>query len=159
VIESDVRIRLARPPEATAIAVLSRDLIEYGLQWAWTPGRVLAGIRSTRSNVVVASIAPRIAGFGIMRYGDDEAHLDLLAVVTDCRRQGLGRRLVDWLERPALLGGIRRVSLEVRASNRGARTFYRQLGYYEVGRVAGYYQGREAAVRMVREIGARSSAQ
>jgi ribosomal-protein-alanine N-acetyltransferase len=77
---SELSLRLARQADAAAIASLSRDLIEYGLQWRWTPMRVTASIRASDVNVLVASIHGNIAGFAIMRYGDDVAHLDLLAV-------------------------------------------------------------------------------
>jgi ribosomal-protein-alanine N-acetyltransferase len=102
---------------------------------------------------VVARAANRIAGFGIMRYGDDEAHLDLLGVSHDYRREGLGRRLVAWLEKPALVAGISAVFLEVRESNHGAQAFYERLGYRKLAHLPQYYQGRESAVRMGRELG------
>jgi [ribosomal protein S18]-alanine N-acetyltransferase len=149
----EISLGLARPSDAGAIACMSRDLIERGLQWSWTPRRVVASVRSPTALVVVARAAGRIAGFGIMRYGDDEAHLDLLGVDGACRREGLGRRLVEWLEKPALVAGISAVFLEVRASNDGAQAFYERLGYRKLARLAGYYQGRESAIRMGRELG------
>ena len=99
----EISVGLARRSDVVGIAVRSRDLIEKGLQWSWTPRRVAASVRSPTAIVVVARAATRIAGFGIMRYGDDEAHLDLLAVDPDYRRAGLGRRLLEWLEKPALV--------------------------------------------------------
>ena len=149
----DVSVELARVAYATQIACMSRDLIEQGLPWSWTTKRVAASIRSRHANVVVARAGDRIAGFGIMRYGDDEAHLDLLAVAPDYRRAGLGRQMVEWLEKPALFGGIGAVYLEVRECKREAQTFYERLGFRKVKRIEGYYQGRETAVRMGREIG------
>src|SRR2546426_468956 len=86
---SDLSLRLARPAEATTIANLSRDLIEYGLRWRWTPIRVAASIRAPNVNVLVACIHDKIAGFAIMRYGDDDAHLELLAVAPPYRRLGV----------------------------------------------------------------------
>ena len=146
-------ISLARPSEAAEIAWLSRDLIEQGLRWSWTSTRVAASVQRADALVAVARSAPPIAGFGIMRYGDDEAHLDLLGVAPPHRREGLGRRVVEWLEKPALLAGISFVFLEVRASNHGAQAFYERLGYRRLGELAGYYQGRESAIRMGRELG------
>ncbi len=150
-IHPNISIVLARNSDVVAIARMSRDLIEEGLPWSWTPTRVAASVHSPRSNVVVARDGGRVAGFGIMRYGDDDAHLDLLGVSPDCRREGLGRRLVEWLEKPALLGGISKVVLEVREINHGAQAFYERLGYRKVALIDGYYQGRESAVRMARE--------
>ncbi|HXG49985.1 MAG TPA: GNAT family N-acetyltransferase [candidate division Zixibacteria bacterium] len=149
---SEPQLRLARPGEAAAIAVLSRDLIEHGLRWRWTPERVAASIRAPNANVVVACAGGRIVGFAIMRYGDDTAHLDLLAVAPGHRRAGLGRRLVRWLEQCAVTAGIVSVALEVRAGNRSAQRFYRRMGYRPLARIAGYYQGKEAALRMGRDL-------
>src|SRR3989304_7711337 len=102
---SGLSLRLARPAEAATIANLSRDLIEYGLRWGWTPIRVAACIRAPNVNVLVACVRENIAGFSIMRYGDNDAHLDLLAVAPTYRRAGVGRRLLEWLPKSARLGG------------------------------------------------------
>ena len=149
----EILLGLARRCEVIEIALMSRDLIEKGLRWSWTPARVTDSVRSPNTLVVVARAANRIAGFGIMRYGDDDAHLDLLGVSHDYRREGLGRRLVAWLETPALVAGISAVFLEVRESNYGAQAFYERLGYRKLAHIAQYYQGRESAVRMGRELG------
>jgi ribosomal-protein-alanine N-acetyltransferase len=145
-------IELANARDAVSIARLSRDLIEAGLGWAWTPGRVLRAIRREDTNVVVARHADSVAGFGIMRYAVQEAHLLLLAVRSDDQRQGLGATLVGWLEESALSAGVGVVYLEVRASNRVAQGFYERLGYRRLVRLPGYYEGREAAYRMARDL-------
>jgi [ribosomal protein S18]-alanine N-acetyltransferase len=152
---SELSLRLARPPDATPIASLSRDLIEYGLQWRWTTERVAASIRAANVNVLVARIQENIAGFGIMRYGDDDAHLDLLAVTPMYRRLGVGRQLLQWLEKCALVAGTFNVALEVRAGNEAAQLFYKQMGYRELAHLPGYYQGIEAALRMGRDLSRR----
>ena len=149
-------LRLARPAEATPIANLSRDLIEYGLRWRWTPVRVAASIRAADVNVLVACAREEIAGFAIMRYGDDDAHLDLLAVALPYRRAGVGRQLLEWLEKCAVVAGIFSVALEVRAANEGAQLFYHRMGYRPLVSLPGYYQGIEAAIRMGRDLSRRS---
>jgi ribosomal-protein-alanine N-acetyltransferase len=140
---SDLTLHLARPANATTIANMSRVLIEYGLHWRWTAKRVEASIRANNVNVLVARIDDRIIGFGIMRYGDDDAHLDLLAVAPAYRRLGIGRQLLEWLEKCAV---------EVRASNEEARLFYQRMGYRPLTQLPGYYQGTEAALRMSRDL-------
>ena len=149
----EISLGLARRSDVVEIALMSRDLVERGLRWSWTPQRVAASLGSPAALVVVARDHGRIKGFGIMRYGDDEAHLDLLGVAPDCRRQGLGARLMEWLEKPALVAGISAVFLEVRASNHDAQAFYEGLGYRKLVQIAHYYQGRESAIRMGRELG------
>jgi ribosomal-protein-alanine N-acetyltransferase len=98
--------------------------------------------------------APRIAAFAIMHFGDEVAHLNLLAVAPEHRRQGLGRQLMDWLTTTAIEAGVFRINLELRTQNGSARAFYEKLGFDELGVVQGYYQGREAALRMSRRLGA-----
>ena len=152
---SELSLRLARSADATTIANLSRELIEYGLRWRWTPMRVIASIRAPDVNVLVARIHDNIAGFAIMRYGDYVAHLDLLAVAPTYRRAGVGRQLLEWLEKCAVVAGIFKVALEVRAENEGAQLFYKRMGYTTLVHLPGYYQGIEAALRMGRDLSRR----
>jgi ribosomal-protein-alanine N-acetyltransferase len=155
--ESELRLALARPGDAAVIADLSRRFIEHGLRWSWTPNRVMKSIRAANVNVLMARIGGQAAGFAIMRYGDESAHLDLLAVAPRFRRTGVGRRLVEWLEKCAVTAGIFRVSLEVRAGNGDAQRFYERMGYRAEARLAGYYQGVEDALRMSRDLTRRPS--
>jgi ribosomal protein S18 acetylase RimI-like enzyme len=139
---------LARVSDAREIAEMSRDLIERGLTWSWTPARVQHFITGPESSVVVARRERQIAAFAIMHFGDDVAHLNLLAVAPEHRRQGLGRQLVGWLTETAIEAGVFRINLELRLRNEPARIFYERLGFEQLGAVQGYYQGREAALRM-----------
>ena len=93
---SATEIRLARTEDANAIARMSRDTIETGLGWSWRPQRVLVSIRdpNTLSSVIGDQ---RVQGFCITQFGDEIAHLSLLAVDNKFRRRGLGRRLVNWM--------------------------------------------------------------
>jgi ribosomal protein S18 acetylase RimI-like enzyme len=141
---------LARVTDAREVAEMSRDLIEQGLTWSWTPARVQHFITGPESSVVVARREGRIAAFAIMHFGDDVAHLNLLAVAPEHRRQGLGRRLMGWLTETAIEAGVFRINLELRLRNESARIFYERLGFDQLGVVQGYYQGREPALRMSR---------
>ena len=81
-----------------------------------------------------------------MKFGDSKSHLLLLAVEPHARRQGIGRALMEWLEKSCETAGIQEVLLEVRSRNRIARRFYHALGFKQLGRVAAYYDRRETAV-------------
>ena len=142
----------ATTADAPAIAELSRRLIETGLPWSWTPARVTRHVCHPDSMVVVARQGSQMAGFAIMHFGDEVAHLNLLGVDVPWQRRGLGRHLMDWLERSAVTAGIFLVCLEVRAMNAAGMTFYRRLGYQEAGRLGRYYAGREDAIRMTRDL-------
>jgi ribosomal-protein-alanine N-acetyltransferase len=144
--------RLATADDALPIARLSRDLIEHGLGWSWTPARVARSIADRATNVVVAVHRGRRLGFAIMKYHDDEAHLLLLAVRPEHGRQGIGTAMMGWLETTARVAGVGQVYLEARAANRPARAFYRRLGYGEIQMLPGYYQGLETSVRMAKDL-------
>jgi [ribosomal protein S18]-alanine N-acetyltransferase len=151
-----IRFELARDRDAAAIATLSREAIEAGLQPAWVPARVLRRIRDAECAVVIArDEVDALAGFAIMRFGDDAAHLDLLAVDAAWRRRGLGKRLVHWLEESARTAGAFLITLEVRADNPNGIAFYQSLGYSELARVAGYYEGKIDAMQMRRDLAVR----
>lgn len=154
-IHQGFEIKQASAAQVRVIAQMSRDLIEDGLGWSWRAGRVAVSLQSEDSIVVVATPqhAPaQVAGFAIMQFLPEHAHLALLAVAPKYRRKGLGRALLAWLERCALDAGISKIQLEVRASRREARTFYHALGYRERERVPAYYRGVETAIRMTREL-------
>jgi ribosomal-protein-alanine N-acetyltransferase len=147
-----ISVRLAGQRDAQAIALMSRDLVETGLGWKYDAARVLKAIRDPETLTPVACDRGRIAGFAIMEFGDERAHLVLLAVRPAQRRMGIGRRMVDWLVESARTAGIASVHLELRAGNEAARGFYRAMGFDETIVVPGYYRGREAALRMIRVL-------
>jgi [ribosomal protein S18]-alanine N-acetyltransferase len=89
-----------------------------------------------------------MVGFAIAGFGDEIAHLSLLAVRREWQRKGAGRALFQWLKESALTAGIATMRLELRSTNREARLFYRALGFEDAGLAPGYYRGREAALRM-----------
>jgi len=158
--QSTVTIRLAEPGDVKAIAEMSRDFIESGLGWRYDPAHIERAMRRRETAVLVAAerqtyVAgerPALPGFAIMDFGEERAHLVLLAVQPVQRRRGIGRRLVEWLLESALTAGIASVHLELRADNAAARRFYRALGFSETVLVPRYYNGREAAMRMIRVL-------
>jgi ribosomal-protein-alanine N-acetyltransferase len=149
---SDVTIRLATQADASAIAALSRDFIEDGLGWSWRGPRVAHAIRDRETNVVVAHVDDEFAGFGIMKYGDADAHLMLFAVAPSFRRRGVGSALMQWLESAAATAGIELIWLEARSGNAGALAFYRARGYRELDTMRRYYSGVEDAVRIGKDL-------
>lgn len=146
---------LAVESDATSIARMSAALIEYGLPHAWTAVRVAAAMHRAETAVVVARTSDLLMGFAIMDFGDDAAHLNLLAVSTLARRQGIGSRLLSWLHDSALTAGTFHIRLEVRASNATAQRFYRAHDYRPYDCLLGYYSGRDDAVCMSRNLAVR----
>jgi ribosomal-protein-alanine N-acetyltransferase len=119
-------IRLASQRDAVHIAGMSRQLIEVGLGWSWTPRRVIRSLQDRDTNVAVAHDGGRIIG--------------------------VGTALINWIEATVLTAGIGVIYLEARLSNVGARAFYRKLGYQEVKTVPGMYNGIEPGVRLAKDL-------
>jgi ribosomal protein S18 acetylase RimI-like enzyme len=145
-------ITLALMSDAPAIARMSRLYIEQGLSWSWNVARVEGAIRCESINVAVLRERIDLAGFGIMQYGDRTAHLALLAVHPEYRRQGVAARLLAWLEKCADTAGIERIGVEARSDNPTAIAFYQRHGYVQLARVPGYYQGRIDAFRFEKNL-------
>jgi ribosomal protein S18 acetylase RimI-like enzyme len=57
--------------------------------------------------------------------------------------------MMHWLLESARVAGMVSVHLELRATNRPALNFYRTLGFAQTLVLAGYYEQREAAIRMM----------
>jgi ribosomal-protein-alanine N-acetyltransferase len=145
---ADAAIRFASVADAEEIACLSRDLIEQGLPWSWTPERVARSIRDPDTNVVVTGQAGRLDGFAIMYYAEDDAHLLLMAVRAGAQRAGIGSALLLWLEAAARAAGARRIRVEARRDNSAARNFYSEHGYHERVIKARMYSARVAGIRL-----------
>lgn len=147
-------MELASPDDAEEIALLSRDQVERGLPWRYHPRAVRAMLANPDVRVAVVREGGRIAAFGVMSFGANEAHLVLLAVRPEHRRRGLAREIVAWLEAIALAAGIELFFVECRAENHGARALYASLGYRELAVTRGYYGGVEDAVRLGKDVAA-----
>ena len=141
-------IRLARPDEAQAIALMSRDTIEAGLPWRWQAPEIMRFIHSERHNVIVAPGETELMGFAVMSYNERDAYLALLAVAPVARRTGLARRLLGWLLKTADVAGIATMSVELREDNLAALRLYEEAGFVEHNRKAGGYYGRVNQVCM-----------
>jgi ribosomal-protein-alanine N-acetyltransferase len=80
-----------------------------------------------------------VAGFCAFWLVFDEIHINNVALRPAYRNQGLGTALMDHVMREARELGARRATLEVRASNAGARRLYERLGFYVAGTRRNYY--------------------
>ena len=154
----DITLQFAEASDAATLAGMSRDLIEDGLGWRYRTQSVRQLIADVETVTLVARHADGVAGFGIMKFGDERAHLVLLAVCPPFRRRGVARRIIQWLVESAKTAGVASLHVELRAGNTDAHAFYRAIGFEETLRVPGYYSGRETAIRMIRMLRAPAGA-
>jgi [ribosomal protein S18]-alanine N-acetyltransferase len=93
-----------------------------------------------------------VAGYAGLALAPPEAWVQNLGVRRNRQRQGVGRRLLEWLLARAEQQGIRRIMLEVATDNAPAQRLYAAYGFEPVGRRRGYYQPSNTdALVMLRE--------
>jgi ribosomal-protein-alanine N-acetyltransferase len=84
-----------------------------------------------------------LAGYFLIMYAVDEAHLLDVAVAAGRQRLGLGRHLLDRVVERSRQRGMESILLEVRPTNERALQVYKKYGFSEIGRRKGYYPAHE----------------
>ncbi len=144
--------RAARRDDLEQILALDR---EYSPVYAQVEsyGKLLDG----DGLLLVTADAGGVYAFAAFSRVLDEATLLNLVVAPDRRRRGAGCALLDRARQLLAQAGVRRLLLELRESNSGARALYRTLGFTEDGVRKAYYHGlnggdREDALLMSAEL-------
>ena len=133
---------------------MSRNFIEFGLNWRWRAERFRACSDAPDQTVLGAYAGERAVGFSIMAFGKHDAHLLLMAVMPRYRRKGVARAMLNWFEVSMRATGLARTFVELRTQNENALAFYHSAGFRMTAELLNYYDGRENAYRMVRELSA-----
>ncbi|MCB2184479.1 MAG: ribosomal protein S18-alanine N-acetyltransferase [Desulfobulbaceae bacterium] len=81
----------------------------------------------------------QFAGYLCGRSVADESEIIKIAVVPDCRRQGVARQLLQAAVRHMQCSGVTRCFLEVRQSNVAARKLYEKNLFHQSGVRRKYY--------------------
>ncbi len=95
----------------------------------------------------------RVIGYVGFRLRPVGAHISTIAVHPDWRRKALGKLLLLTAMEKALELGVRKISLEVRPSNRVAQHLYHKYGFRLRSVRRGYYRDGEDAWLMEVEVG------
>jgi ribosomal-protein-alanine N-acetyltransferase len=95
--------------------------------------------RSMCHILVVRTPECRVAGFCAFWLVFDEVHINNIAMLPGFRAQGIGTALLKQVLAEGQQLGARRATLEVRASNAGARRLYERMGFYVAGVRRNYY--------------------
>ncbi|WP_438444689.1 ribosomal protein S18-alanine N-acetyltransferase [Gorillibacterium sp. sgz5001074] len=106
----------------------------------WTAGAFHNELTNNHfAHYLVMEMERRIAGYAGMWIIMDEAHITNIAVRSPFRGRGWGERLLTELRANAKKLGARRMTLEVRVTNRVAQNLYEKMGFRSVGVRKGYY--------------------
>ena len=117
----------------------------------WSRSSFLFELHSKNSCCVVARRDNRVVGYVIGWFVLDELHIINIAVHPQCRRRGMGDKLLRFLLGRAEERGCRRATLELRASNEVARRLYQKRGFRPVAIRKAYYRcpGEDAVLMMM----------
>lgn len=89
---------------------------------------------------IVAEVEGVVAGYGGIWMIAREGHITNIAVETNYRKLGIGKKIVEGLINLSIAMGIESMTLEVRKSNISAQNLYKQYGFLSQGIRPNYYQ-------------------
>jgi [ribosomal protein S18]-alanine N-acetyltransferase len=138
-----IEIKLLTPAEVPSVVALDRIC----LGGFWTEEAYLREIESDKSTLIILRLwqsefdnQPQIIGMACLWSIVDEAHITLLGIHPDFRRQGLGELLLFRLLEDAIARQLEWATLEVNVNNFAAINLYKKYSFQAVGTRKGYYQ-------------------
>lgn len=105
----------------------------------WSDYAFSGELTNTHGYYRVAELNGRVVGYIGAQVILDEAHITTFGVHPEVRQQGIGERLFADAIRHAVTSGVRRLTLEVRASSEAPQRLYRKYGFTPVSRRPRYY--------------------
>ena len=114
----------------------------------WTEGHFRDELQNRCSTVDLLLVEGRIAAYICSWAIVDEMQIQNVATDPAFRRRGLAAQLLGEVLKRADSNGIRKVFLEVRVGNTGARALYKKFGFVDRGIRAKYYADKEDAIIM-----------
>ncbi|NLB88393.1 MAG: ribosomal protein S18-alanine N-acetyltransferase, partial [Syntrophomonadaceae bacterium] len=105
----------------------------------WSKESYLGELKNNFATYLVCDYEGDVAAYGGIWVVFEEAHITNIAVGTNFRRQGMGKRLMLELENVARKKKALKIILEVRPSNDAALNLYSSLDYMPTGLRKNYY--------------------
>lgn len=124
----------------------------FKIPWNLAAGAAELAITGGGGYAVTCGNDESIAGYIFYRVIIDEMHILKVATAPPWRKQRIASELLQKTIDLAREKGLRRICLEVRASNTAAINLYQKFEFASSGRRPGYYDNREDAILMSKEI-------
>jgi ribosomal protein S18 acetylase RimI-like enzyme len=139
-------VREAAPEDAEALHALAGDLADAlgdrRPRLKAIQARLEELLKEPRARVLVAEGAEGVVGAASLWIKPDLAHGDvvievpMLVVSGNARRQGIGKLLVEEIQKIATEENAALIELVATKENKVARTFYKSLGFVETDHIA-----------------------
>ena len=158
---SVVTVRPRTPADDRFIVSLARP--SFG-RYSMAPEQSIAAMMNGRSALTfVAEAAGRPVGFAIVsfetlkrQYGPWTcpvlASLDAIAVQEGAQGSGVGKALLEAVERAARARDAVSINLRTATSNRRAQTLFRSVGFQTTVELPGFYRGGQGALAMMKLV-------
>ncbi len=117
------------------VLVIENDVYPH----PWSRGNFLDSLFSGYENWTLREPTGALAGYFLLMFAVDEAHLLNISVRRDLHGKGIGRMQLDKVVAVAKEKGMQSILLEVRPSNQRALAVYLRYGFTQIGLRKGYY--------------------
>ncbi|MDO5146985.1 MAG: ribosomal protein S18-alanine N-acetyltransferase [Eubacteriales bacterium] len=131
-----IEIKEMQPQDCHEVWLLQRDCFSH----PWSESGIEEMFCTPGYHNLILCQKKRVIGYIGMKSVMDEADITNVAIAPDCRRQGMGKMLLERLLEDARDKKIERIYLEVRVSNEAAMALYEQAGFCQVGIRKNYYE-------------------
>ena len=144
--ESEIEIRRVRIDDIITIVEIEKNSYPD----PWSEKMFERELQLEFSNFFVAIEDREIAGYICLWTVSDEGHLTNITVKEKFRRKGLGSRLMKYIIDISYAMKIKKMFLEVRASNFPALSLYGKFGFKKIDVRKKYYSNSDDAVVMAK---------
>ena len=119
----------------------------------WSKDSYIQELTNPIARYLVAKIDNKVVGFVGTRIVLDESHITNIAIHPNNRNQGIGSSLLEEFLKYCKNKGCIAFTLEVRNSNKAARTLYEKYNFKQEGIRKGYYEDtkEDAIIMWLRE--------
>lgn len=143
-------IRRMKESDIPEVAKLEKEIFPD----PWSEGAISETLEQEQTLLMVAYEDRKLIGYLILYFVLEEGEIARIAVIPECRRQGVGARMLLELEDLCEDNGITKLLLDVRESNETAISFYTSYGFVQDGVRRNFYSNpQEDGILMSREIG------
>lgn len=132
------------------IMAIEKKCYEIG----WSKGVMLDCIQSDY-DCIVLKCDENIIGYGILMTGFEESHLLNMCIDPTHQGNGLGNKLLKYMESISVYKQSKTFLLEVRLSSLVAQSLYKSFGFKQIGLRKNYYKsidGKEDAIIMSKKF-------
>ncbi len=119
----------------------------------WSLKSLQTELENPIANYYVALCDKKVVGYGGYWWVFFEGEITNIAVHKNYRRKGIASRILEAMIKNCVETDTTAIHLEVRVSNENAIALYKKFGFKEDGIRPKYYDNKEDALLMTKEIG------